>query len=691
MSTTQSSRGGNGGKNTQSASPKPAASTPKGKQRSSPRLRSSATASTLTPDPKPPLQKNDDTPVTGNTSSPDFEMEENETVKSSEKPPEQLSTFKSVLIENIDAPITDSDNISTFMLLKKLHDSKSTSTADDIQDDITVTQDNSSSIADFPNSVKMTMMIKLPGKKEGCKDDDAPTVAIKRINAMLKALSNKLPCRVGPWTLNTPTTKLTAKDLIKTLPVDIDFVESFISGYNRFISPGKIAYVRIHVFYSNLTNLAEIQAVTATFKKPREQFLEVAHSNASFPVHIGTLTGSVRAMAESNDFHEVMKAKFKLSELGLWFTQPRSGKNGAFDSNKFTVHIEIDRKDLPKRIKMEQYFNRSSKSLDSSFFGTPMILTPAFDYSLDDSTKANLENHARKQASLGKSLRSTTISGVQLNNWSSRAKTSTLLRDLMEVESIVVKKVIKGNKAATFRGRVFYAIIPDRTSNCVTFIFTKASFLEGRSIARGLPLFIRDYFKLDPAFFCNSEALTSALEGSWDFATRKFLSADEKIECEHLDMMEAEANAEAEEFISKDQQAAMALDNDDVSTETRLTKGDAVPPSVNDDVSEMTGSTRESKAQAYAEKATRAVAAQYSDTITNMRSDLGDKDDKIAQLELMLKKFKNQSDDAIDSFTSDSPESKDENSSKKRKGSQVQDNPKQATDETSSHRDDMSL
>ena len=105
----------------------------------------------------------------------------------------------------------------------------------------------------------------------------------------------------------------------------------------------------------------------------------------------------------------------------------------------------------------------------------------------------------------------------------------------------------------------------------------------------------------------------------------------------------------------------------------------------------MTGSTRESKAQAYAEKATRAVAAQYSDTITNMRSDLGDKDDKIAQLELMLKKFKNQSDDAINSFTSDSPESKDKNSSKKRKGSQVQDNPKQATDETSSHRDDMSL
>ena len=70
-------------------------------------------------------------------------------------------------------------------------------------------------------------------------------------------------------------------------------------------------------------------------------------------------------------------------------------------------------------------------------------------------------------------------------------------------------------------------------------------------------------------------------------------------------------NAERELFISKDYQLAMALDDDIISVEIRLNKGDAPhPPSDNnkdqdfkkersnssDEVSEVTRSTRESKA-----------------------------------------------------------------------------------------------
>ena len=101
------------------------------------------------------------------------------------------------------------------------------------------------------------------------------------------------------------------------------------------------------------------------------------------------------------------------------------------------------------------------------------------------------------------------------------------------------------------------------------------------------------------------------------------------------------ALAEKDTFISKEQEAALALEEDNISIETRLTKNDASPNLLNDEVSEMTGSTRESKAQAYADKAVKAVAAQYSDTICNMQTDIGAKDNKIAQLELMLKKLKN--------------------------------------------------
>ena len=101
---------------------------------------------------------------------------------------------------------------------------------------------------------------------------------------------------------------------------------------------------------------------------------------------------------------------------------------------------------------------------------------------------------------------------------------------------------------------------------------------------------------------------------------RKFLSSDERVERKRLDLMEDEVNAEQDVFISKDHQRALAMDEDDkISAETRLIKGDeAPPPATTDDVSEMTGYNRESKAKAYAEIAVNEVAKQYTATILTM-------------------------------------------------------------------------
>ena len=45
----------------------------------------------------------------------------------------------------------------------------------------------------------MRMMIKILSKKQDISDDDAPFEAIKNINEMIKALTNKLPVKIGPW------------------------------------------------------------------------------------------------------------------------------------------------------------------------------------------------------------------------------------------------------------------------------------------------------------------------------------------------------------------------------------------------------------------------------------------------------------------------------------------------------------
>ena len=138
-----------------------------------------------------------------------------------------------------------------------------------------------------------------------------------------------------------------------------------------------------------------------------------------------------------------MKLKFSLSELGVWFTKLRTSKSGAFSKDKFVLYIEIDQKDLPKREKMVNFLNHLPSSINATFLGVPMLLAKQYDYFDSDDIKESIDNHAWRQATLGAALRSTLISGVQLCNCSSSAKTSTLLQDLMEVESIVQKKVVK--------------------------------------------------------------------------------------------------------------------------------------------------------------------------------------------------------------------------------------------------------
>ena len=83
------------------------------------------------------------------------------------------------------------------------------------------------------------------------------------------------------------------------------------------------------------------------------------------------------------------------------------------------------------------------------------------------------------------------------------------------------------------------------------------------------------------------------------------------------------------------------MDMDDVSAETRLTKGNAPLLAIgiekNDEMSALSNSTRESKAQKYADTTVKEVVKEYSGTIANMNIDLGAKDDEILKLQEMLR------------------------------------------------------
>ena len=78
----------------------------------------------------------------------------------------------------------------------------------------------------------------------------------------------------------------------------------------------------------------------------------------------------------------------------------------------------------------------------------------------------------------------------------------------MQVESIHTKMVVKKTVNTKFKGRLFYAIVPNQSAKNVVFYFSKSNEEEARSVVRALPLFIRDYFGLHSYFFCFSDAIT---------------------------------------------------------------------------------------------------------------------------------------------------------------------------------------
>ena len=171
--------------------------------------------------------------------------------------------------------------------------------------------------------------------------------------------------------------------------------------------------------------------------------------------------------------------------------------------------------------------------------------------------------------------------------------------------------------------------------------------MEARSVVRGLPFFIRDHFQIKPSFFCSSSLIVNVLQCSWISSTRKYTSQDEMEQQDKFGLLTEEI-APKEQFISTAHQKSLAAEDDKTifSVETQLTKGDAAPPtakSEGDNISALTGETRESKAKAYAAAESKKVAAAYSDTVATLQQNLNSKDKDIMdlknKLELLLNKM----------------------------------------------------
>ena len=502
-------------------------------------------------------------------------------------------------------------------------------------DDDTIENSNSQTLPGY--SARFKIMVAIP--KDGVEEVDATTEAIHMVNEMLKTLRNKFQqgWKIAPWTTEQITKKT---ELYKLLPSDIDKCEKLVHNFNRHnVSPGRFCYYRLHLFFPHDVPLELIINEVQSYTKSRVQFFQPAPSNALNPVSIGTFTGAVQEMAESDDFKIVLCKMFGFKHLGLSWLFGKSHIKG-YNQDKFKLHGEIDMMDLKKAEKLKAYLNGPSKTVALNPLGTPLLLIPEHDRSLSQTDKDRVYNQVIAQESLSKSLDKVVVSGIKVTNWitNSDSLQETLLQRLMETPSITPKRTIRNEK--TFYGRLFYAIVPNTKDRSATFYFTRANMKEGRSVARALPMFIQEEFNKSAKHFCDDELLSSANEGFWNRHTRCFETIAEREENERLETMKDHAHADVIEFISADHQRAMATENDDVDDGSRLTKNSKAAPDYKDTISPLasldTMGTTESKAARAADARERIVTKQLTETY---HAKLEERDSKIAELTAQMNEF----------------------------------------------------
>ena len=376
------------------------------------------------------------------------------------------------------------------------------------------------------------------------------------------------------------------------------------------------------------------------FRIQRKQFFEVAASDALEPMDMGTFSGSVAAMTTLNDVTSCFTCMFGLNHLGLTWEYVKGTKG--YTQEKFKIHAEIDMCDQHKIDDICTYFNRETTSLLSNFLATPMLLAPPFTpkMDLDDKQRALSQlNTCKIDEEPG------TLHGVwpTPSNYVDQRNRVTLLQTLMELESRTAKKLIREKK--TLYGRLFYAIIPNKSEVLATFYYSRANSKEGQSCAQALPALIRDELRLDPHFFCNSEFIADVLTGHWDPAKHLFQTQEEKDGCDQLAEFEDQAEAEVVEYISPEHQKALALDGESIGDATKMTMRDQEAPKLpdapsplplnitttksSDDNTTLTDHTSDSKAEV-AKELTDAHNAQLlskEKELQELKDQLAQKDD----------------------------------------------------------------
>ena len=444
---------------------------------------------------------------------------------------------------------------------------------------------------------------------------DKPKAILLVAKEVLDCFQSEFPSmKLLPWKTKCVSPISSTK---KSLPLDPKLAESFLLGYSRFFAkPSGI----FRVLFQHDTPVAreEIEEFAKqNINQPRIQFLQPAQSDAIQPTILGFLTGSTQDMASSPAVEAVLKKTFGIDVLGMqWKTINIKAPPASADWRvRQALQLEVDAvesRDVGLTKAMSLYFNSTNRDATKCLFGVPMMFvnTPP-GWQSSSANSALVRKQSIGQASIVKSLSAVGLDNVNLLNVIND-KGTTLLEALISLPSIVSKKNKSGKEIF---GRLFHSITPSADPQCYTVSFFNVNMKEASSVIAALPLFIESEYKISANSFCRTIFIESAKAGNWNAETRVFLSQEDLAMDAMLEQIVELADAPAAEVvISSDHQRAMAMTEEDADTQVTDLRGKAPTPLRKDDddaMSELTGSTRTSKADRFADEKVAAVTKQH--------------------------------------------------------------------------------
>ena len=417
-----------------------------------------------------------------------------------------------------------------------------------------------------------------------------------------------------PWKTDDVTPLSNIQD---DLPTDPKIAEAFLFGYSRFFAKPNGIFRLLLQHNASIAKEDIAEFGRANINQPKVQFLNPSQSDALQPTILGFLTGSTSDMASSQVFGKVLRKTFNLKVLGMKWNSiniKNAPKNSSWRDRQ-ALQIEVDAVESREKdtiSAMALFFNNLTRDTSKTLFGTPMMFVPT-PQGWQNSTRLSqrIRTQILGQASIVASTCSIGLDNVNLLNKINSAGT-TLMEALMSISSITSKKNKNGKEIF---GRLFHSITPTTDTNCYTVSFFNVNLNEASSVISALPLFIESQFKISAATFCRTIFIETAKAGQWDPITRVFQSQEDLAMDAMLEqIVELADTPPADVIISSDHQRAMAMTEDDANTLATDLRNKAPAPlekDADDDMSELTGSTRTSKADRIADERLKLQHADH--------------------------------------------------------------------------------